>query len=151
MSVRSDHARAHLMERFDRVIGRNVRERLRRQEKVRMKIGNIGLGYVGAVSLARLTHDGPASIYALRDFPGVERFRVEPLSTDPTTASLATAPGFARHSEEEIVRNFKARLGQAVDIGSVQVVDRRNESSGRLRYPISHVKSHTGEQKATHA
>lgn len=139
------------MERFDRVIGRSVCERLGRQEKVRMKIGTLGLANVGAVSPACLTHDGPALIYTLRDLTGVEHFRIEQLSIDQTVAALAPAPGFARHSEERIVRDFKARLGQAVDIGIFQVVDRPNASSGKLLYLISHVEPYTGEQKATHA
>lgn len=149
--MRSEHARLHSMERFDRVIGRSVRERLGRQEKVRMKIGTIGLAYVAAVSLACLTHDGPALIYTLRDLPGVEHCGIEQLSIDQTVATLATAPGFARHSEERFVRDFKARLGQAVDIRIFQGVDRPSESSGKLRYLISHVGPNTGEQKATHA
>jgi len=103
-----------------------------------------------------VAHDGTvmhglALIYTVRDLPGVDRFRIEQVSIDQTVVTLVTGPAFARNAEERIVRDFKARLGQAVDVRIVQVVDIPNEPSGKFRYVISHVKPYTGEKKATHA
>ncbi|WP_291994452.1 phenylacetate--CoA ligase family protein [Candidatus Accumulibacter sp. ACC003] len=103
-----------------------------------------------------VAHDGTvmhglALIYTVRDLPGVERFKIEQLSIDQTVVQLVTGPAFDRQAEERIVRDFKARLGQAVDIRVIQVADIANESSGKFRYVVSHVKPYVGGRTETHA
>ncbi|MCM8595403.1 phenylacetate--CoA ligase family protein [Accumulibacter sp.] len=84
---------------------------------------------------------GLALIYTVRDLPGVERFRIEQLSLDRTVVRLVAGPAFDRSAEERIVRDFKARLGESVDIGIERVPEIVNESSGKYRYVVSRVKA----------
>jgi len=92
-----------------------------------------------------VAHDGTvmhglALIYTVRDLPGVERFRIEQVSIDRTVVKLVVGPAFDRSSEERIVRDFKARLGEVVEVRVEKVSEIASESSGKFRYVVSRVK-----------
>ena len=84
---------------------------------------------------------GLALIYTLRDLPGVERFRIEQMSLDQTVVKIVAGPAFGQAEELRIVQDFKARLGDAVDIQIERVQEIASESSGKFRYVVSHVKA----------
>lgn len=83
---------------------------------------------------------GLALIYTVRDLPGVERFRIEQLSTDQTVVKIVANAQFELASEQRIVRDFKARLGESVEVRVERVAEIANEASGKYRYVVSHVK-----------
>lgn len=80
---------------------------------------------------------GLALIYTLRDLPGVERFRIEQISLDQTLVKVVAAPAFDQVAEQRIVRAFKARLGEAVDIRVERVSEIPADASGKYRYVAS--------------
>lgn len=82
---------------------------------------------------------GLALIYTVRDLPGVERFKIEQMSLDQTIVKVMAGPAFGAAEEARIIHDFKARLGDAVDIRVNRVDDISNESSGKFRYVVSHV------------
>lgn len=83
---------------------------------------------------------GLALIYTVRDLPGVERFRIEQQSLDRTVVQVVTKPPFDAASEERIVRDYQARLGQGVDVVVQRVAEIPAEASGKFRYVVSRVK-----------
>ena len=84
---------------------------------------------------------GLALIYTVRDLPGVERFKIEQISLDQTIVKVVAGPAFGAAEEARIIRDFKARLGEAVDV-RVETVDTiANEASGKFRYVVSYVKA----------
>lgn len=81
---------------------------------------------------------GLALIYILRDLPGLSSFKVVQESRERTRVQLVAGPGFDRSREGEIVRGFKRRLGEAVEV-VVEFVDHiPAEKSGKFRYIVSH-------------
>ena len=71
------------------------------------------------------------------------------MSIDQTIVKLVAGPAFDRAAEERIVRDFKARLGEVVDIRVERVADLANEASGKFRYVVSQVKGFTtGNEEA---
>ena len=81
---------------------------------------------------------GLALIYILRDLPGLSSFKVVQESRERTRVLLVAGPGFDRGREGEIVRGFKRRLGEAVQV-VVEFVDHiPAETSGKFRYIVSH-------------
>ncbi len=81
---------------------------------------------------------GLALIYILRDLPGLSSFKVVQESRERTRVLLVAGPGFDRGREGEIVRGFKRRLGEAVEV-VVEFVDHiPAEKSGKFRYIVSH-------------
>lgn len=82
---------------------------------------------------------GLALIYALREVPGVERFQIQQMSLDLTVAKVVATPEFDHASEQRVVRDFKARLGQGVDVRVERVDAIATESSGKYRYVSSRV------------
>lgn len=83
---------------------------------------------------------GLALIYTVRDLPGVERFKIEQVSLDQTIVKLIAGAAFGAAEEARIVRDFKARLGDTVDVRIERVSHLANEASGKFRYVVSHVK-----------
>ena len=83
---------------------------------------------------------GLALIYAVRELSGVERFKIEQISIDQTIVNVVAGPGFGAEQEACIIRDFKARLGESVEIKVDRVNGISNESSGKFRYVVSHVK-----------
>lgn len=84
---------------------------------------------------------GLALIYTVRDLPGVERFRIEQLSLDETVVKIVAGPAFDAACEQRIVHDYRARLGQGVNVRIEKVDEIRNEASGKYRYVVSHVKA----------
>ena len=94
---------------------------------------------------------GLALIYSVRDLPGVERFRIEQVSLDETVVQVVGGPAFDSAAEERIVREFKARLGQMVEIRIERVREIANEASGKFRYVVSRVRTDGTSQEAFRA
>jgi phenylacetate-CoA ligase len=93
-----------------------------------------------------VAHDGTvmhglALIYTVRDLPGVDRFRIEQVSIDQTIVKVVAGPAFDLAAEQRIVRDFKARLGETVDIRVERSRDISCEPSGKFRYVVSQVKA----------
>ena len=84
---------------------------------------------------------GLALIYSVRDLPGVEKFKIEQVSLDLTVVKLVLNKAFDDASEARIVRDFRARLGAAVEIRIERVSDISAEPSGKYRYVSSQVKA----------
>lgn len=82
---------------------------------------------------------GLALIYTVRDLPGVERFKIEQVSLDQTIVKVVAGPTFGAAEEARIIRDFKARLGEGVNVEVKKVNVIANESSGKFRYVVSHV------------
>jgi len=94
---------------------------------------------------------GLALIYTLRDLPGVERFRIEQVSLDQTVVQVVGGPAFDSAAEERIVRDFKARLGEGVEVRIDRVGEIANEASGKFRYVVSRVAAKPAAQGALRA
>lgn len=84
---------------------------------------------------------GLALIYTVRDLPGVDKFQIEQVSLDLTVVRLVANKAFDDASEARIVREYRARLGDAVEIRVEKVVDIPVEASGKYRYVSSRVKA----------
>lgn len=82
---------------------------------------------------------GLALIYTVRDLAGVERFKIEQMSLDQTIVKVVATPAFGIAEEARIIHDFKARLGDAVDVRVDKVSHIANEASGNFRYVVSHV------------
>jgi phenylacetate-CoA ligase len=82
---------------------------------------------------------GLALIYAVRDLPGVEQFRIVQHDLDRTDVELVASPAFGPEQQARLVRDFKARLGAAVEVGVRRVAAIVPERSGKHRYVVSHV------------
>lgn len=90
---------------------------------------------------------GLALIYAVRDLPGVERFKIVQHSLDLTEVLLVTNAQFDAASEERIVRDYRARLGQGVEVRITHVADIPPEKSGKYRYVVSHAAPQAGQPR----
>lgn len=82
---------------------------------------------------------GLALIYVLRDLPGLKSFKVVQESKQRTRVQLVAGDGFDRAHQVDIVRNFRRRLGEAVDVAIEYVDHIPPEKSGKFRYIVSHV------------
>jgi phenylacetate-CoA ligase len=87
---------------------------------------------------------GLALIYAIRDLPGVESFKIVQESLEQTWVYLITTSAFDPACIDGIVQTFKKRLGAAVqvDVERVQIIP--PEKSGKFRYVVSRVASGVG-------
>jgi len=91
-----------------------------------------------------VAHDGTvmhglALIYAVRDLPGVEQFRIVQHDLTRTEVELVVSSAFRPEHEAGLVRDFKARLGASVDVGVRRVDAIAPERSGKYRYVVSRV------------
>ncbi|WP_260293771.1 phenylacetate--CoA ligase family protein [Sedimenticola hydrogenitrophicus] len=86
---------------------------------------------------------GLSLIYILRDTSGIELFQVIQESKNKVTVSIV--PGDQYHNENniEIVRQFKQRLGQGVNVIVNLVENIETEGSGKYRY-IKSLENHFG-------
>lgn len=91
---------------------------------------------------------GLALIYTVRDLPGVERFRIEQMSLDETVVKIVAGAGFDAACERRIVQDYRARLGQEVNVRIDKVAEIPNEASGKYRYVVSHVKPGARSERA---
>lgn len=82
---------------------------------------------------------GLALIYAVRDLPGVEAFKIVQHALDHVEVQLVVKPPFSTDDEAKIVEAYRARLGAGVrvEINRLQAIP--NEKSGKFRYVISHL------------
>lgn len=94
---------------------------------------------------------GLALIYTVRDLPGVARFRIEQRSRALTVVKIVAEAGFAPESVARIVHDFKARLGQGVEIQVEQVDEIPAEASGKFRYVVSAVPAFAPGAEVQHA
>jgi phenylacetate-CoA ligase len=94
---------------------------------------------------------GLALIYAVRDLPGVERFKIEQVTRLHTVVTVLAGPEFGAAQEARIVRDFKSRLGEAVQVQVHRVSEIGNDASGKFRYVVSHVKAFEGDVEFHHA
>lgn len=84
---------------------------------------------------------GLSLIYTARDIPGMQQFKIVQHSLDHTEIVLVTQAPFDGASEERLIRDYKARLGQDVRITLTHVAEIPREQSGKYRYVVSHVKA----------
>ena len=82
---------------------------------------------------------GLALIYAIRDLPGVESFKIVQESLEQTRVYLITTSAFDPACIDGIVQTFKKRLGAAVKVSVEQVQAIPPEKSGKFRYVVSRV------------
>lgn len=92
---------------------------------------------------------GLALIYTVRDLPGVERFKIVQVSLERTEVLLVTNPSFRSESEARIIRDFRRRLGEKVEISIQRVAEIPSEKSGKYRYVTSRVAA--AQQEVAHA
>lgn len=85
---------------------------------------------------------GLALIYILRDLPQVRAFKIIQESLDRTRVLLVSVDGVQPALRLSIVSQFRARLGQAVEIVIEEVATIPAEASGKHRYVVSQVASH---------
>ncbi|MFM8900228.1 MAG: phenylacetate--CoA ligase family protein [Burkholderiales bacterium] len=88
---------------------------------------------------------GLALIYAIRDLPGVESFKIVQESLAQTRVYLVTTPTFDPNCIHGIVQTFKKRLGAAVEVAVQQVPTIPPEKSGKFRYVVSRVTRGVGQ------
>jgi phenylacetate-CoA ligase len=94
---------------------------------------------------------GLALVYTVRDLPGVERFKIEQTSLDQTVVKVVGNTDFGEAQIARIIFDFKARLGQGVDICVERLAVLPNEPSGKFRYVVSRVDAFCAGQGAAHA
>ena len=82
---------------------------------------------------------GLALIYILRDLPEIRSFKIIQESLATTRVCVVTESGLTRETAAKIEREFKARLGQEVDIRIEEMTQIPAERSGKFRYVISKV------------
>jgi phenylacetate-CoA ligase len=82
---------------------------------------------------------GLALIYAVRDLPGVEQFKITQHDLDRTEVQLVVTSAFSSDYEQKLVRDFKSRLGRSVDIELRRVDHIAPERSGKYQHVVSHV------------
>jgi Coenzyme F390 synthetase len=84
---------------------------------------------------------GLALIYVLRDLEGVESFKITQHTLEQTQVQIVKTAAYQRdEAEGRIIKEFKKRLGAAVDITIEYPEFIAKERSGKFRYVISHVK-----------
>ncbi len=83
---------------------------------------------------------GLALIYVLRDLQGMENFKITQENIHNTTVQLITNDLYDRINDQEIIKTFKIRLGQSVNIKIEHVDKLASEKSGKFRYVVSKVK-----------
>ena len=82
---------------------------------------------------------GLALIYAVRDLPGVEEFKIIQHDLALTEVQLVATSSFLPEHERRLVHDMKSRLGQATEIRLVKVAAIAPEASGKHRYVVSQV------------
>ncbi len=81
---------------------------------------------------------GLALIYVLREITCISEFKIVQETKDSTRIYLIVDDEFNEMNKSEIVKGFKARLGNDVDV-IIECVDKiPAEKSGKFRYVISH-------------
>ena len=94
---------------------------------------------------------GLALIYSVRDLPGVESFKIEQMTQRHTVVRVVAGQEFGVAQEALIVRDFKIRLGETVNVQVDRVHEIGNEVSGKFRYVVSHVNAFEDQGECHHA
>lgn len=96
---------------------------------------------------------GLALIYTLRDLPGIDQFRIEQLSLDQTVVQIVPGHGYdGTAARQRILWDFRARLGDHVEVRVEEVHQIPLEASGKHRYVVSHVQPMPGQlARSNHA
>jgi phenylacetate-CoA ligase len=81
---------------------------------------------------------GLALIYVIRDLPGIEGFKITQESRTLTRVEVVPGPGFEDTHGERIVRGFRQRLGEEVEVRVEKVPAVAPEQSGKYRFIVSH-------------
>lgn len=82
---------------------------------------------------------GLALIYIVRELPQVRAFKIIQESLNQTHVLLVALPALASTQRAQIESQFKARLGEKVDVIITEVEAIAPEPSGKFRYVISKV------------
>jgi phenylacetate-CoA ligase len=83
---------------------------------------------------------GLALIYAIRDLPGIDAFKIIQHDLRRTEVLLVPDETYAPAVEQKIVRDFRNRLGSDVTV-AITIVDAiPREASGKYRYVVSNVR-----------
>ncbi|MBV7534764.1 glycosyltransferase [Duganella sp. sic0402] len=85
---------------------------------------------------------GLALIYILRDMPQVRAFKIIQESLEYTRVLLVAVDGVPPSLRMSIVSQFRARLGDTVEVVIEEVSAIPSEASGKHRYVVSKVASH---------
>lgn len=80
---------------------------------------------------------GLALIYVIRDLPGIKSFKIIQETKTLTRVLLVPGDEFKAENIDRIRGEFKARLGQNVDVQIEQVGEIPPEKSGKYRYVVS--------------
>ncbi len=81
---------------------------------------------------------GLALIYTARDIPGIDRFKIIQHDRLRTEILVVARPPYGPDAEARLVRDYKARLGSAVEVVITRVDEIPPEKSGKFRYVVSH-------------
>ncbi|MBN9132064.1 MAG: phenylacetate--CoA ligase family protein [Nitrosospira multiformis] len=82
---------------------------------------------------------GLALIYILRDLPEIRSFKIIQESLATIRVCVVTESGLTSETAAKIEWEFKARLGQEVDIQIEELAEIPAEKSGKFRYVVSKV------------
>jgi phenylacetate-CoA ligase len=82
---------------------------------------------------------GLALIYAVREEPGIERFKIVQESLARTRVLIVPSPAFDPAAADRIRSAFARRLGSGVEVSVEIVPDIPPEQSGKHRYVVSRV------------
>ena len=85
---------------------------------------------------------------ATHDARPIHRVRVDGFFMDKTVVTNAQ---FDAASEDRIVRDYRARLGQGVEVRITHVADIPPEKSGKFRYVVSKVAPDHNKEVPAHA
>lgn len=82
---------------------------------------------------------GLALIYILREMQGIEAFKIIQHSVDHTEVQLVVDNKLSELAEQQIIEQFKKRLGSDVNIDLTYADEIAAEASGKYRYVVSKV------------
>ncbi|NRR30562.1 glycosyltransferase [Oxalobacteraceae bacterium] len=82
---------------------------------------------------------GLALIYVLRDIPQIRAFKIVQETLALTRILLVCVPALETEARRQITAQFRARLGQGVEISIDEVAAIHAEASGKYRYVVSNV------------
>jgi phenylacetate-CoA ligase len=84
---------------------------------------------------------GLALIYVLRALPGIRQFKIVQESLGLTRVEVVPEGELSGSLREQVIRQFRRRLGEGVEIRIEPVTQIASEHSGKFRYVVSHVQT----------
>jgi phenylacetate-CoA ligase len=91
---------------------------------------------------------GLALIYVVRDLPEIASFKIVQESLDLTRVLVVPGAGYEPRIATLIIRGFKRRLGDGVEVRVETLAALPTEASGKLRYVVSNVSGTHGHRTA---